>query len=336
MKVAMTGITSGVGLRLAEVLRSEGHDVTGLVRDAGRRDATALREKGVRLVQGSLEDRPALDEISRGADVFMHLAAHVGDVGASEEFVRVNVGGTAAAVLAAHRARVRRFLQLSSVAVYGRPDRGRIDETWPTRYANMPYEDTKTDAERIAFRLGKAHGLEVVAVRPPGIYGPHDRNFLPRAARALQKRQFVYIGGGVAPLNMVWVDHVVDVVILAATKPGIDGEAFNVMDEVDGDPPTVREVATTIADAIGAPRPSVSLPYPLALGISHVVEKGFRVAGVEKVPPFTPFVVKYLTRHVIYDSTKAVRLLGWRPRKRSLDGLREEAIAFAARERSTA
>jgi len=234
-------------------------------------------------------------------------------------------------VLAAARAGVRRFVHLSSTSVYGWPDRGSIDETWPTKHAGVPYDDTKTDAERVAFRLGRELGIEVVAIRPSGIYGPHDRNFMPRAVQALHKRQFVFIGGGDAPLGLVWVGHVVEIVLLAATKEGIAGEAFNVIDDVAGDPPSVREVATTIAAAVGAPRPSISIPYPLALGLSHVVERGYAMAKVEKVPPFTPFVVRILTRRAIVDATKAMRLLGWKPTKRSLDGIRDEAIAYAAR-----
>jgi 2-alkyl-3-oxoalkanoate reductase len=335
VKLALTGVTSGVGLRLAEVLRDGGHEVSGLVRSPERADARRLAAQGVRLVVGSLDESSALDDLARGADVFVHLAAHVGDTGPASEFVRVNVGGTRAAVSAASRAGVKRFVHLSSTAVYGRPDEGRIDESWPTKHSELPYEDTKTDAERVAFRLGASAGLEVVAIRPPGIYGPHDRNFMPRAVRALRKRQFVFIEGGAAPFNLVWVDHVVDVIILAAEKEGIAGEAFNVVDEVDADPPTVREVATTIAEAVGAPKPAISIPYPVALLLSHAIEKGSAVLRVENVPPFTPFIVEMLTRRVVFDATKAVRCLGWRPRKRALEGLREEAIAYASRSRST-
>ena len=331
MRVGMTGITSGLGLRLAEMLLEGGHQVTGLVRDPDRADAQKLAGLGVALVRGGLDDTSAIERAAKGAEAFMHLAAHVGDVGAVEEFVRVNVGGTSNAVRAAARAGVKRFVQLSSTAVYGRPDTGRVVETWPTKHSGMSYEDTKTDAERTAFRLGKELGIEVVAIRPPVIYGPHDRNFMPRAVTALRKRQFVLVDGGTAPLNMVWVDHASDVTILAATKEGIDGEAFNVMDDVADMPPTVRTVADTIADAVGAPRPTISMPFGVAFALSHVVEAGFKLAKAKKVPPFTPFVVKILTRHVVYDASKAVRVLGWKPRKRSLDGLREEAIAYAAR-----
>jgi nucleoside-diphosphate-sugar epimerase len=321
MKIAATGITSGVGRRLAEVVRGRGGELTGLVRDPQRLDARSLARMGVRIVPGDLSDRAALAETMRGADVLVHMAAHVGDAGTPADFERVNVGGTRAAIEAAAEAGVPHVVHLSSTAVYGRPDRGRVTEAWPTRIIGTPYEDTKTEAERLAFSLGRDKGLGVIAIRPPIIYGPYDRNFLPRAYEALKRRRFVLIDGGRAPLNLVWVDHVVDVILRAAERRDLGGEAFNVMDEVDRRPPSVREVAETIARAAELPPPRLSLPYTAAMAAAHVIEKGFSLARASALPPLTPFVVKILTRDVIYDASKAAAELGWVPRTGSLEGV---------------
>jgi 2-alkyl-3-oxoalkanoate reductase len=332
-KLALTGATSGVGLRLAEIARGRGLEVVALVRDPGRATGERLRGLGVELIRGDLEDEAALAELARGAEVLVHLAAHVGDHGRPEEFVRVNVGGTARVVRAAAAGGVRRFVHLSSTAVYGRPDEGRVDESWPTRYSGAPYDDTKVDAERTAFATGRELGLEVVALRPPIIYGPYDRNFMPRMVESLRRRRFPLIGGGRAPLNVVWVDHLCDVIFLAAERDEAIGEAFNVMDEVAGWPPTVREVAEVVADAHGLPRPSLSIPFGLAYAASAVIAAVAQRRDPNVVPLITPFVVKILTRHVIYDASKAARLLGFSPRKSALVGLRDEARASAARAR---
>jgi nucleoside-diphosphate-sugar epimerase len=61
-----------------------------------------------------------------------------------------------------------------------------------------------------------------------------------------------------------------------------------------------------------------------------------RMIAPEKAPVLSPFVVKILTRKVVYDSSKAARLLGWTPRVTASQGLREEARAFALRERQGA
>jgi nucleoside-diphosphate-sugar epimerase len=330
-RVAVTGATSGVGLRLCEVLRAHEVPVTGLVRDPDRGEARQLAALGVDLVRGDLADEPALDRLVCGASVVHHCAAHVGDWGPPEQFVAVNVAGTRRVVEAAARGGARRFVHLSSTAVYGRPDRGQVTETWPVRRSGQSYDDTKVDAERIAFERGKALGLEVAAIRPPVIYGPYDRNFMPRAVKMLRAGRFMLIDGGKAPLNLVWVDHVVDVMIRASSERAAIGEVFNVMDEVDARPPSVREVATAIAEAIGAPPPSRSLPFGVAFTAGTLIHKAFTIAKAESPPPVTPFSVVILTRDVVYDSSKARRLLGWEPKQRALDGVRREAEAFARR-----
>lgn len=332
-KIAVTGITSGVGVRLAEMALDGGHEVTGLVRDPERADAKRLAGLGVRTVSGDLDDPTALAALAQGQDAVLHLAAQVGDRGAPEQFVRVNVGGTRRVAIATSEAGVKRLVHLSSTAVYGRPDHGRVDETWPTKHTGNSYDDTKTDAERAAFAIGRERGMEVAAVRPPIIYGPYDRNFMPRAATALFARRFLLIDGGTAPLNVVWVDHVVDVLLRAALSDAAPGEAFNVMDEVDGRPPSVREVGTAIAEAIGAPRPTRTVPFSVAMALGHVAERAFDAFRPEETPPLTPFVVKILTRDVIYDASKAARLLGWKPRVGALAGITREARAFAERRR---
>ena len=59
-----------------------------------------------------------------GADVLYHCAAEIHEPG---RMMEVNVGATGSLVAAA-RGKVRRWVQLSSVAVYGAPEAGVIDE----------------------------------------------------------------------------------------------------------------------------------------------------------------------------------------------------------------
>src|SRR5580700_7904557 len=108
MRLAVTGITGGVGLRLCEMALAGGHAVAGLCRDPSSKAARGLAGKGVRLVTGDLDNSRALLDLARSADAFLHTAAHVGDAGTPEQFDRVNVGGTLHAVEAAAGAEVPR------------------------------------------------------------------------------------------------------------------------------------------------------------------------------------------------------------------------------------
>jgi nucleoside-diphosphate-sugar epimerase len=192
------------------------------------------------------------------------------------------------------------------------------------RRTGNAYDDTKTEAEQLVFRRGKELGLSVNALRPPLVYGPYDRQFLPRVLEALRAGRALLIAGGRAPLNMVWVDHVVEVLLRVAARSDVVGQCFNVMDELDRRPPSVREVIETIARAAELPPPRISLPYPVAMVAAGLVEFLFRFVAATKPPPLTRFVVKALTRDVIYDSSKAAEVLGWKPQVHSLEGIARE------------
>ena len=282
MRIAATGITSSVGRRLCEMARERGDEVTGLVRDPNRLDAKGLERLGVRIVAGDVGDAEALADVARGADVFVHAAAIVGDEIDTKEMHRVNVDGTRVVIESAAKAGVPHIVHISSSAVYGRPDRGRVTEQWPTRLIGMAYEDTKALAERIAFERGRELGLSVIAIRPPIIYGPYDRNFMPRALQMLKRRLAILIDGGRAPLNLVWVDHVIDVVLAAAARRDLGGEAYNVMDEVDKRPPSVREVFEAIARAAELPMPRIDLSYNSAMALAKTIEWGLSTIDSKK------------------------------------------------------
>jgi 2-alkyl-3-oxoalkanoate reductase len=323
MRIALTGATVGVGRELCAEARARVFRVRALVRDLAA--ASALARDGVELVRGDLETTRALVEVAEGADVFIHTAAHVGDWGSRDDFERVNVGGTRNAVLAAASAKVPRFVHVSSVAVYGRPREGVIDETFPIRPVGTPYEDTKIAAEAFALERGRELGLAVSAVRPPVIVGEHDRVFLPRIVKQLRQRTALLIDGGAGLFNMVDVRDVVDVLLRCASNDSARGEVFNVA----AAPPRIRDLFDAIADAVGAPRPRLSVPRAPAMAVAKLLDKAWKLAKVPHPPPVTPFVVTMMTLRVVYDAAKARRVLGWAGAGDPLVRVRELARRYA-------
>ena len=86
MRYAMTGATGFLGGELAGQLRSSGHALVALVRDPAR--ATGLRDRGVELVVGDLDDIAALDQLLEHADgFFMSLAGISTDGGSTRRYV---------------------------------------------------------------------------------------------------------------------------------------------------------------------------------------------------------------------------------------------------------
>ncbi len=132
--MARTSFVSGgsgfIGGRLIERLVAEG----GRVRALARSDAAATRvaSLGAEPVRGELGDRNSLRDGAAGCDTAFHLAAHLGEWGAWEDFARGNVEGTRNALAGCAEAGVARFVHCGTEAALmaGKP-LVHVDETRP-------------------------------------------------------------------------------------------------------------------------------------------------------------------------------------------------------------
>ena len=171
MKVLVTGATGFVGSHLVEALRRRADDVTALVRSPAK--AGPLTALGVQLVPGDLSDREALECAAAGRDVVFHAAGVVAARNEAE-FLRANRDGTARLLDAAARARVGRFVFVSSMAAGGPSAAGR-----PLSGAEPPHPVTAYGRSKLAAEeLVRAGGVPWTILRPPMVYGPRDREVL--------------------------------------------------------------------------------------------------------------------------------------------------------------
>jgi len=108
-----------------------------------------------------------------------------------ERIISVNLGGVVNALeVARELPGFRRFVQVSSCAVFGSvPNVTELDEDSPANAANL-YGITKLAGERVALRYGDLFGLDVVAVRPSNVYGPMER-VTPGYAGATELREML-------------------------------------------------------------------------------------------------------------------------------------------------
>lgn len=112
MTILLTGFTGNVGPDVARCLAP--HRVLALVRDV----KCAPLVDGVTLIEGSLENLPVL--LQPEVDAIVHCAAAVTFKRPLEELRRTNVAGTAALLDFAGRCpRLRRFIHVSTICVYG-------------------------------------------------------------------------------------------------------------------------------------------------------------------------------------------------------------------------
>ena len=123
-----------------------------------------------------------------------------------ERILAVNLGGVVNALeVARELPEFRRFVQISSCAVFGDvPGVTELDENSPANSTNL-YGITKLAGERVALRYGDLFGMDVMAVRPSNVYGPMER-FTPGYAGATELREMLRIHFAGEPIKVTTLD----------------------------------------------------------------------------------------------------------------------------------
>src|SRR5919107_1678204 len=261
----VTGATGLVGMHLVSRLQREGWRVRALVRDAAR--AGLLSRADVTLATGDVLEGSGFERAARGCDVVFHAAAVITPRGGYEAYRRPNVEGTRNAIAAATRAKAR-LVHVSSVAVYGDNDRysadGRkTDESSPLGHIPQTsfYARSKRESEELVFEAQRTGALWAAAVRPCVLYGPFDRQFVPRLARTLRRGFAPVIAGGAKPPAIGHAAQVAPRVGRVAQHDAANGRAFNLANDYDI---TARDFFERAGKGMGKRLKVVSVPLVVA------------------------------------------------------------------------
>ncbi|HEY8913660.1 NAD(P)-dependent oxidoreductase [Lacisediminihabitans sp.] len=293
MKVLVAGATGVIGRPLVRHLVRAGHAVAGLTRtEAG---ADQLAAQGARAIRADILDLGALLEATAGlsADAVINevtaLARPPARYADMESTNRLRTQGSAHLLALAKQAGATRFVTQSIVFGYGYRDHGAVPLTEdspfgvPAGLGSDAAVAAMADAERQVF---EATGIDGIAVRYGLLYGG-DPEFVPR----LRSRSLPVASGRRGTIALV---HAEDAALgtIAALERGVDGAAYNIVDDT---PATWREFIEESARTAGAPRPSVLPGWALRL--------------------VAPYAAELLTRvNLRVSNERACDQLGWAPR----------------------
>ncbi|HEX7138563.1 MAG TPA: NAD-dependent epimerase/dehydratase family protein [Vicinamibacterales bacterium] len=303
MVVAITGASGFIGSLLMRRHLNAGDQVRILTRGLRRQPVTS----GTVAFHGDFAqpDHADLRRFIDGIDVLYHCAAEIRD---SQRMQAVNVDGTRA-LLAAAEGRVGRWVQLSSVGVYGHHVDDAVVEETPLAPVGM-YEATKAAADALVLEAASRGRLSAVVVRPSIVFGEHMPNqSIAEWARVIDRGVFFFIGSPGASANYVHVANVVDALMTCGRSAAADGRIYNVSDWC-----TIEAFAHAIADALGRPRPSVRLPEQ---PVRAIVRTLGRVARL----PLTESRIDALVTRRRYPIDRIERELGYRIAVPIVDGI---------------
>ena len=342
-RILVTGATGGLGRNAVRTLLEQGVQVraTGRNAETGRE----LERIGAEFVALDLAQATPqqVDALVRGIDTVWHCAALSSPWGREQDFIAANVTATGQLLRAAASAHVRRFVHISTPAMYfDYRNRYEVPETFrPERYVNA-YARTKAMAEKLVQDSAERQPqMLCVILRPRAIFGPHDQVLIPRLARVLRERggKLPLPNGGAATIDVTYVDNVVHAMWLATIhKSLVSGAAFNI---TNGEPARLCDILRALfCDELQQPFEIVSLPYRVLALAARIMELVSRLTRRE--PSLTAYSLGALSFDMTLDNAKARKVLGYRPIVSLQEGivrtaqwLRQEAASHpAARERN--
>jgi 2-alkyl-3-oxoalkanoate reductase len=311
--VLVTGAGGFLGSALLLRLVHEGAKVR-----AGVRRLPMDPLPGVDYVAGDLGDPEYVDVLVAGVAKVFHLGAAM--KGSAADFQRGTVVGTRNVIDACLKHHVRRVVYVSSLSVLEHAVRHAdcVTETWPLEpraELRGAYTQTKLEAERMVMDAAKKQRFPVCVIRPGVIFGPGVEPSCPSGSFAMFGR-WIVVGYGSRPLPLVYVDDVVDALLLGSSRRGVEGILVNLVD------PT-RVTQREFIRKVQASRPKIKASYiPKIMLMTAAI--GIEALGrvLKRSVPLSRYRIHSIRPLSNFDQTAAQEQLRWTPRVGVEEGLR--------------
>jgi UDP-glucose 4-epimerase len=267
----------------------------------------------IQVIDADIGDTDALERAASAADFVFNLAGQVSHIDSMTDplfDLEVNTRSHLAFLELLRRVNPGvPVVYTSTRQVFGQPRYLPVDEDHPVSPVDVNGV-TKYAAEQFHFLYGDCYGLRATAVRLTNVYGPRQRlrddfqGFLPIfVRRALRDEALVVFGDGHQERDCLYVDDVVECLLLALASPDAPGEVFNAGND---EHLSLHDIALAIVNAAGSGRVEHA-PWPAdrdAIDIGSYVgnsSKAKRVLGWEPSTPFADGIdqtVDFYRRHL--------------------------------------
>ncbi|MDB9810507.1 NAD-dependent epimerase/dehydratase family protein [Planktomarina temperata] len=228
-KVALTGATGFIGSHLLKNKAFRG------ALAIGRRRPT--NHTNFQNYSFDLKDNSTLD--LSGIEIIVHTAARthiMNDLAANplDEFRAMNTAGTLLLAEQAATAGVKRFIFISTIKVLG--EHTKQDQTFSFDdpfNPQDPYSVSKCEAEEGLRQIGSEHGMEIVIIRPPVVYGYGVKGNFARLLKLVRLPLPLPLRSVGNKRSFVSVLNLVDLIVVCLTHKNAKNQIFLVSDDHD-------------------------------------------------------------------------------------------------------
>lgn len=183
-------------------------------------------------VRGDIADEILVNQVIAGIDVVVNFAAesHVDrSISTPDAFIKTDILGTFVLLEASRKARVKKFIQISTDEVYGSTEGASFKET-DALMPSSPYSASKAGADRLAYSYHVTYHLPVIVTRCSNNFGPYQypEKLIPLfVTNAIENKPLPIYGDGLNIRDWIYVDDHCDAVDFLI-RLGADGETYNI------------------------------------------------------------------------------------------------------------
>jgi 2-alkyl-3-oxoalkanoate reductase len=309
--VLVTGSTGFLGSRIVEALLDKGYHVRALARKTS--NIEHLQKLNVEICYGDVADPVSLEPAFADINIVVHAAADT--KGDKIESLKTTINGTQNIASLSIKYKIDKLIYISSCSVYGisqLKENQIVDEN--ARLEGYPekrgfYSEAKLKAETLLLDTAKKDNIPFVCLRPGTIFGEGGDIYTPMMGFSAGIKLFAIIGNGKFILPLVYIDNLVEAIILTISSENSTGQTYNV---VDPERVTKKEYVDLLLRKLYSRAMFLYIPYWLIYSLVYFQE--ILAANILKRKPFlTRYRLTSSQKKIVYDSSKIQKELNWKP-----------------------
>ncbi len=323
MKILVTGATGFIGSRIVKRLLTNHHTVIG-----SGRSHDDLSHDNYSFHKANLSSQENCKEIVKDVDIIIHCAGKAGVWGKTETYITANVIGTKNLIEACSS--TQRFINISSPSIYFKfEDQFLLKENQlPGTFSNA-YAETKYKAEKIVEQANKDGRVKTISLRPRGVVGVGDKNWLPRIIALREQNKLVQPGNGENVVDFTSIENLLDAIEICFETPEKNlGRAYNI---TNGAPERLWDIIDYSLKAVDLDGRRRRVPAFIAMNFSKGLQIYHTLKRTNEEPNILPVKVAVATYSMSLDISDAREKLGYVPKVSTRDSIDEFAIWWKKR-----
>jgi len=304
--VLITGGSGFLGINITRFLLNKGYKITVLDKE----NFNYPEKNKINFIKGDIRDKEVVKKVMKRMNYVIHTAAAL-PLYSKKDIFTTDVNGTLNLLNNAYQNNVKRFIHISSTAVYGIPKHHPIYETDPLIGVGN-YGIAKIMAEKECEKYRKK-GMIIPILRPKSFVGPERLGvFAIFYEWVKDKKNFPFIGNGKNRYQLLDVEDLCQAIYLSMIlNKKIVNDTFNIGAK---EFKTMNEDYQSVLDYAGFGKKLIHFPAkPVILFL--------RLLELLKISPLYKWVYETASKDSFVSIQKAEKKLGFKPKYSNEDAL---------------